>query len=214
MTRALLRFELASFWHAGTGRGAGTELDALSHRTAAGLPVLPGRTVRGLLREGLRAAVSLGAVDDASLDERLFGSALEPAAGEDDVVGHFERTRFDTVAGTLVFGSARIGRTLTEADAWERWAATGTGRAHVEHLFRTFASTKLDEHGVAQDKTLRAVELVVPLTLVAEVTTTSTTTAGGSWASPLGVAARFVRGIGSHRNRGLGRVTTTLEVLS
>lgn len=216
MTRAVLKFELASFWHAGTGRGAGTELDALSHRAAGsrGLPVLPGRTVRGLLREGMRAAVALGAINDVNIEERLFGSSLEPSSGAEDIVAHFEETRFKTTPGALVFGSARVGRTLDEADAFEAWAAQDrTSDARIEHLFRAFASTKLNEHGVAQDHTLRAIELVVPLTLVAEVTTTPAAE-DVPWSGALGVAARFVRGIGSHRNRGLGRVTTTLEVLS
>ena len=49
MTR--LRFEIQSFWHAGSGRGDGAVADATVLRSRAGLPILPGRTVKGLLRE-------------------------------------------------------------------------------------------------------------------------------------------------------------------
>jgi hypothetical protein len=212
MARVLLKFDVVSFWHAGTGRGAGAELDAVAHRTAGGLPVLPGRTVRGLMREGLRAALALRAVSDPALEHRLFGSSLDATPGTDDVVARFEEKRYATEPGRLVFGSARVGTSLDDADRWERWATTPEGRSRVGHLFRPFASTKLRD-GVAEDQTLRAIELVVPLVLVAEVTATAGSDAV-DWRAPLEIAARFVRGIGSHRNRGLGRVATSLEVQS
>lgn len=212
MSRAMLKFDIVSFWHAGTGRSAGTELDARSQRTPAGLPLLPGKTVRGLLREGLRDAVRLGLRSDPDLEERCFGSGLEPVRSANrDLVAHFEETRFRTSPGAIVFGSAHVGTNLDDAARWESWAATDEGKQRVEHLFRPFASTRLSS-GVAEDHTLRAIELVVPLVLVAEV---STVGAGDlDWQGALRDAARFVRGVGSHRNRGLGRVITTLEVIS
>ena len=51
MNKFTLRFELHSFWQAGTGRGSGAVLDMLAHRDADGLPCLPGRTAKGLLRD-------------------------------------------------------------------------------------------------------------------------------------------------------------------
>jgi len=209
---ATVRFEIASFWHAGTGRGAGAELDARSHRSASGLPVLPGRTVRGLFREAMETAVSfsvLKPVAGQDLVVACFGSPVVEGSG--DRVSRMEEARFRTREGALVFGSARVGESLAQADAWEAWAGTDEGRARTEHLFRPFASTRLDEDGVAMDGTLRATELVVPLTLVARVEFPREVS-GVDWAQALERSARFIRGVGSHRNRGLGRVKVTVEV--
>jgi hypothetical protein len=213
MSRVVAKLDITSFWHAGTGRGAGTDLDARTHRSPAGLPMLPGRSVRGLFREALRTAVGLGLVSVPDAEVRCFGSSLEPPThAPHDIVGHFEESRFRTRPGVLVFGNARLGSSPEEADGWERWAATTEGRLRVEHLFRPFASTKLDERGVADDHTLRAIELVVPVVLVAELSLLQPV--DFDWLEMLRTAAPFLRGVGSHRNRGLGRTTTTVEVLS
>ncbi len=82
----------------------------------------------------------------------------------------------------------------------ERWA-----RAHppcVRHLYRTLRQTAIGRNGVAENHTLRSREVVVPLELVAPVHGPD----DDAWIAALEEAAWFVHGIGSGRNRGLGRV--------
>jgi len=205
-----LVFDLCGYWHAGTGRGAGTDVDAVVFRSPAGLPMLPGRTVRGLLRDALELAVEIGAVPTDPWPGRdpvtwCFGTGIESGGDNDDRVEAMEEIRFRTLPGHLRFESALIGDDRDSSRAWEAWAAAN--RARVEHLFAPFAATKLDADGVAQSKTLRAIEVAVPLTLRAPVEGPQ----GPPWADALREAATLIRGIGSHRHRGLGRVSVRLE---
>lgn len=210
MTRARIELDIVSYWHAGTGRGAGPELDAVCQRTADGLPVLPGRTLRGLLRDALAFAVEVGEVDPRSWPDEdpvawCFGTGLDGTA-RTDRVDALEEARFRTDAGKLHVSSAVLGHDEHTSRDWARWARANPSQ--VEHLFRPFASTKVDDDGTAADHTLRAIEVAVPMTLRAEVAGPDD---GPPWRAALASAAGFVRGLGSHRNRGLGRVKVTVK---
>lgn len=210
---ARLILDIQSFWHAGTGRGSGTDLDAVVHRTAAGLPFLPGRTVSGLLRDVVQQAHRLGAYPDSQLASFrgspatwCFGTGLERVASEDRVQA-LEEARFLTEPGNLLIDSARLGDDRTGQRSLEAWAQSN--KARLEHLFRPFASTRLNEQGVAEDNTLRAIEVTVPVKLCAFVRGPD---AGPDWRAILREALPLLRSLGSHRHRGLGRVKATLEL--
>jgi CRISPR/Cas system CMR subunit Cmr4 (Cas7 group RAMP superfamily) len=75
-----LKIEIRSYWHPGTGRGQGSHLDATTHRNARGLPSLPGRTVKGLVRDAVCRWEAFGSFGDSdsvrpTITERLFGPA-------------------------------------------------------------------------------------------------------------------------------------------
>ena len=42
--------EFFSYWHCGSGLAAGADVDELAIKDGDGLPYVPGRTVKGLLR--------------------------------------------------------------------------------------------------------------------------------------------------------------------
>jgi CRISPR/Cas system CMR subunit Cmr4 (Cas7 group RAMP superfamily) len=42
-----LKIDLRGYWHPGSGRGGGVVMDAMAHRDSTGLPVLPGRHLKG-----------------------------------------------------------------------------------------------------------------------------------------------------------------------
>lgn len=52
MFEAALRIDFASAWHVGSGLGDGQVADAILVRDHDGLPFLPGRAIKGALREG------------------------------------------------------------------------------------------------------------------------------------------------------------------
>ena len=198
MTR--LRFEIQSFWHAGSGRGDGAVADATVLRSRAGLPILPGRTVKGLLREACDLASRAGVMAPDKVT-RWFGSPVAQAT-PDNREKKMEEARYRTEAGTLRVGSATLG------EGWEAWAAGAASSNEAprpELLFRTLTTTALRD-GVALDHTLRTVEVAIPMTLHAHLDGLEE-----GDVELLRAALPFIRSLGSHRNRGLGRVVVSLE---
>lgn len=176
---AVLQINILSYWHAGSGDGRGAELDALVLKSGEQLPYIPGRTVKGLLREGVTICEENGLLVKGRTDT-LFG---QPAG-----IG----VREASTPGSLVFDNASL---PTEEARW--LAANHTPR---NALYDHFSSTSIDEYGMAVDHTLRTIELCVPLCLYATVQGPGT-----DWLPDLKIGCTMVRALGSHRNRGLGR---------
>ena len=190
-----LTIALFGFWRAGTGRGYGVGVDAVVRRDEVGLPLLPGRHLRGLLRDALETLTILG---DSSVPpgtaERLFGRP----AGDGE-------TRHDGTPGIVTVGSAHL------PGAWRAYArALPAAQRTTEFapLFPRLSSTTIDDHsGTAKSGGLRTAEVAVPMELHASI--------GG----PLGkedidalrAAARWVRAVGGGRTRGLGRARLSLR---
>jgi hypothetical protein len=194
--KVVLRFEMQSYWHAGTGRGDGWRADAVVQRTREGLPYLPGRTVKGLLRAAVSIGIDAGLASSEEVDS-WFGTRLVDDGA--DRVHNLEAARFRTRQGLLRFSSATLGRT------WEAWAG-GASERELAPLFVTLASTAINEEGVASERSLRTIEVAVPMTLQAFVEGPE-----GRWAAVLTQTAPFLRALGSGRNRGSGRVWLTAE---
>ena len=185
MSKAKLVFEIQSYWHIGSGLGQGANLDAVVVKTRAGLPYLPGRSVKGLIREALQTAEDLCHVDVAcGTTQRLCGTLI----GKGNTI-----SRFETESGSLSLTNAVI-------EGMEEWAARNSDK--TSGLFVQVASTSIDETGMAVTDTLRRIEAAVPVKLVATVETEET---GDEWLKALKSAAPLVRGIGAGRNRGFGR---------
>ena len=169
------KIEFFSNWHCGSGLAAGADVDALVVKDAKGLPYVPGRTIKGLLRE---AACEL--CGDDILISKIFGlSGNKKPMNPGDI-----RT------GTSFFGNA----TLTEG-------AAIVSANLVSHLFQTFASTRIDEcSGIAKDNTLRKIETVVPCTLEGEIRNVPE-----EGEEVLRKAMQLIKRMGTGRNRGYGR---------
>ncbi|HEX9639880.1 MAG TPA: hypothetical protein VGB13_01045, partial [Candidatus Krumholzibacteria bacterium] len=182
-------FEILTWWHAGTGRGDGSVADAVLARADDGLPCLPGRTVKGLARDAVRLGAEAGMATRDQL-AAWFGTDIVTGNAENRVE-KLEAARFCTNPGSLRFESATLGK------EWTKWA-----RAHESErnaLVSTFASTRIGAEGVAVDQTLRVIEVALPLTLRAPVEGLESDSRRVLEA----VLPLFVRGLGSHRNRGL-----------
>lgn len=199
--RMMLRVDIRSYWHPGTGRGLGTQLDAITHRNAYGLPTLPGRTLKGLLRDAVARWEQFGGFSHLqpqplSRAEQLFGPRGIDGA--------------QTWPGLLRVGDAR----LTAADE-AHLCADPTLREGLYHSH--FATAVEHKTGAAKEKTLRGVELIAPLTLFAEITTVGAAAQVeliDQWPDLLRAALPLVRAVGAHRSRGLGRAVLTLEEAS
>lgn len=222
---ARVTFSLLTWWHAGTGRGHGEQADAVVQRTPEGLPYLPGKTVKGLLRAALVLGASLESEvhPSSAIDvHRWFGSPVPDPPGEDrngvaieyDRSDLLEEGRFRSTPGALTFGSATLGPQWAE---WARYVRAQAGPTSEEErvlpelapLFSTFSSTRINEQGVAHDRSLRTIEVTVPMTLVAYVEGPD----DEPWLECLQRSAPLLRGLGSGRNRGLGRACVTVEAV-
>lgn len=203
----LLCFDILTYWHAGTGRGAGPDLDAVIFLTPEGLPCLPGRTVKGLVRDALEKAEQAQLLPQGTALRWLGSKPVERESQGEEREALLEAARFHTTRGALRIGSAELGKGNL-AKEWRAWAAASP--MDREELRRPFASTRIDDNGVAQEKTLRAIEVAVPMTLYAPIGPFAPD-CPPSWAKDVKQSLIFIDALGSHRNRGLGRVNVSLE---
>lgn len=207
-----LKIEIHSYWHPGTGRGKGSQLDAVTHRGADGLPRLPGRTVKGLLRDAVYRWERFGGYGEPAnpgICDQLFGPYRPLGDGDDD-----NANTGQTWPGLLRFSDAR----LPASDRAAIGQYEGAERAAlIAGLYRSHFSTRIDhKSGTADEATLRGIELVVPLTLYADIDDVADARYRGllaDWPTKLSPALPLVRAVGALRSRGLGRATLTLEAV-
>lgn len=174
------KIEFYSNWHCGSGLAAGADVDALVVKDADGLPYVPGRTMKGLLREAAYALYG-----NTDLTASIFGRS-----GEADAPKSSERT------GHAFFENAVLSEEEKSAVKTEKLAP---------YLFQAFASTAIDENGIAKANFLRRIETVVPCTLVGSIRNVPD---GGK--DLLENAMLMVKRMGTGRNRGYGRCKITI----
>lgn len=210
---SILRIRVHGYWHAGGGRSAGNYLDALCERDGL-FPVLPGRQLKGLLRQAVRRAEEWHWLDDIDRPEGpeskhvrlLFGSATQ------------REGRHATFPGVVRVDSGR----LPAAD--RRWLQVPSNVAHVAALYDELFSTAIDENGSAKAHSLRGIEVAVPVPLEARLELSLTAQdparraqqaaylAGDAPWRVLEAALPLLDHIGAHRNRGLGECEAQLTV--
>lgn len=200
MNKFFLNFDILSFWHAGSGRGSDLLLNAVVQRDSDGLPYLPGRTVKGLVRDALARAEAWGHAGEG-LTEKLFGQ-----------IGRVQRiTRLETQPGQLIFDDARL---PADVRAWLR----SNGKGDAEYLFSELQSSAIDPvSGTAKHGSLRAMEVAVPMMLTAPCSVLEPPALNASapgWCATLNASLPLIRFLGSSRTRGLGRVHVTMEAAS
>jgi len=81
-----------------------------------------------------------------------------------------------------------------------------TNKLH-DNLYDIIASTKIDENGIAESKSLREIEVVVPLTLCGEIRDIPNQESFDKMTQSL----TMIKRMGLNRNRGLGRCEFIVE---
>ena len=207
----VLEIDFRHFWHSGTGSSSGTHLDAVTAKDSKGLPFLPGKHIKGLLRHAWHRAETWGWVDELPLpagpaenwETLLFGSRDLPGG------------RFKTLPGMLFVDDAVL------TDAEQQWL-----QAQPElkpHLYQELYSTALDEQGSAVNQSLRGIEVVVPVRLHAQVSLEFSATEPSHRAQQNNLLATptiwqtmdqvlsLVDQLGASRSRGLGEACLSLH---
>ena len=186
-----LKIDIQSYWHPGTGSGRGADVDAIVYRDAEGLPRLPGKSLKGVLRNAVsRWEHFTQSASETSLADQLFG------AGADDG---------DTWFGLIRVSDAVLADDVCHYLKQDQSLTTG--------LYRTMHSTAIDHGtGVATNKSLRGIEVVIPLTLYATLNEVpSAKFKIPNWHKLLEPALPLIQAVGAHRSRGLGRAVVSLE---
>lgn len=228
MTEYQLHIRLFSFWHVGSGRGGGLTVDAVVHKDSGGLPELPGRTIKGLVRDAVSRAEAWGHLE-AGTTETWFGSDgrnyrghLEAGRRDDDPQ---RPDRYQTDDGLLVFDNGVLPAPVA---AWLRQGDTGLRQDETDlhqdetdlrdGLYHHLYATAVDHlSGTASHETLRGTEVVVPLDLYAPISALPRPDLGAQaarWPELLPRCLPLIRGLGVSRTRGLGRCCFRLEVVS
>ncbi|MBC6995244.1 RAMP superfamily CRISPR-associated protein [Neolewinella lacunae] len=179
------------YWHTGSGLSGGTYADQVVNKTAAGLPVVPGKTIKGLLRHAAEDLLELGdAVINQEAIDAIFGQRHEKRRGEDQSGKAEEKKR---TIGECWFSSAELPESTTSQ-------ITDSQRPQ---LYEILASTKIDEKtGTAKDSSLRQMEVTIPLTLTGYISGVP-----NDQQVVLERCLQYVKRLGQNRSRGLGRCT-------
>jgi CRISPR/Cas system CSM-associated protein Csm3 (group 7 of RAMP superfamily) len=175
---------MLGYWHCGSGLSAGAEADSGVIKDADGLPFVPGKTIKGLLREAAMEMLNCHAIDD-NLMKSVFGYT---ASKESE---HSQKKETRTYPGNAHFSNAEI------PDP-ERKEVKGT---LAPYLYDIIASTSIDrDTGTAMSQTLRSIEVAVPVVLTGQIECTTK-----AEQELLKDCMKWVKALGAHRNRGLGR---------
>lgn len=177
MSTIKYEIEFFSNWHCGSGLAAGADVDALVIKDNNGVPYVPGRTLKGLLREAAEVLF-----EDNETVNLIFG-----VSGEQD----------NHATGASFFGNA----TFPKAE-YQYIVEQGL----AQHLYQTFASTRIDENGIAKDNTLRKIETVVPCKLEGEILNVP-----NDAERIVEDALHYIKRMGTGRNRGYGRCRISIR---
>ncbi len=190
MSTLTYQIEFFSYWHASSGLTGGTYADLLVNRTREGLPYIPGRTLKGLLRE---AAETIQAFQpemiSAAFVQQVFGQ--QPTQEQLEQEGH-------TKEAEAFFTNATLSPHLTQAITEEQ----------KPYLFDVVASTAIEgQKGIAQHGTLRQLEVTVPLTLYASIEQFPDEP---GYEAMMQRCMKWIKRMGLNRSRGLGRCQFSL----
>ncbi|MGI2046096.1 RAMP superfamily CRISPR-associated protein [Shewanella oncorhynchi] len=210
MNNINLHIEILHYWHAGTGSGGGSHLDAITEKDAYGLPFLAGKHIKGLLRHAVHRAqhwqwfsVALPDGPAADLETLIFGSRSQ------------QEKREKTLPGILCIGDAKLKQSES--------AFLKDNLKYTPFLYQEIYSTAINAAGTAKEHSLRGLEVTLPVVLQADLSLEVTAlddahrqqqqqwldnTSSFDW---LEKVLPLIDSIGAHRTRGLGEAVFTLQ---
>ncbi|MBB1420790.1 hypothetical protein H5200_02510 [Pseudoalteromonas sp. SG43-7] len=192
MANLQLIFNIHSDWHIGCGKEGGAYADALCLKDNDGLPYIPGKSCKGLLKEAFLLASHSGWLKTSQV-QQWFGQ--ESKDGQ-------------TQQGILQISSAQL-------TAQERHYIL-TKQAS-KHLYRVLQFTAIDATtGTAKPTSLRSLEVAVPMALIAQISLNTThpnyhSQTANEFNELLPDIVCLISELGNKRHRGLGKVTICVK---
>jgi len=178
MSTIKYQVEFFSLWHCGSGLSAGTDVDALVIKDKDGLPFIPGKTIKGLVREAVENYLQF--TNKAKQYEIDFKQTFGLFSGNED----FSQ-------GQAFFSNANLS---------DEERTVILDKKMQDYLYNKVTSTAIGEDGIAKDHSLRAMETVVPCTLIGTITDIPET-----MIDIIEKSLGLIKRMGQKRNRGLGR---------
>jgi CRISPR/Cas system CMR subunit Cmr4 (Cas7 group RAMP superfamily) len=175
------KIELLSDWHVGSGLDSGTDADAIVLKDECDLPYIPGKTIKGLLKDSLMEIVNFQKVIELTDIVQIFGFSIENKHSD---------------AGNAFFSNAEL--------VQQEQKEIITNELSVQ-LYKNIASTRIRENGVAQQNSLRTMEVCIPITLFGTIEVENPNAK-----TIFDYAFKWTRHLGVNRNRGLGRCNFSL----
>ncbi len=180
--------KILSDWHTNSGLSAGAAANDLISKDKEKLPFIPGKTIKGLFRDALKEIMEVQPERCSQADiDRLLGEEKED----------IENNEKDSKDGKEDFGTESFfSNAVLNANEYKEI----TSNKLQSYLYRNITSTAMDEKGVVKGKSLRTMEVCIPLTLEGKIT--------GVFEDDiklLNMAMKWIRRLGSKRNRGFGR---------
>ncbi len=167
-----------SRWHCGSGLSAGADVDNLVVKDKKGMPFIPGRTIKGLVREAAENYIKIcNDTDHAEMLAKAFGT--EASSSENGTTG------------CMHFGNAALDE--------KEYNAIVANNAQ-EYLYDKWTTTAIDADGTAKEFSLRSMETTVPCTLYGQISDVPQ-----ELAEIIANSFGLIKRIGQKRNRGLGR---------
>jgi CRISPR/Cas system CSM-associated protein Csm3 (group 7 of RAMP superfamily) len=183
------KIEFFDYWHVSSGLSSSTYADIVVNKTHEGLPFIPGKTLKGLLREAAEVIHGLNPrLVNKDFIQNVFGEVPTKEQNDQECA---------TLEAQCFFGSAYLSsyleKTLTEDDK--------------PFLYNVLASTKIDSKGLAAEGTLRQLEVTIPLTLYSRI---EGFPEGTDYEDQLRHCFNWIKRLGLNRSRGLGRCQFSL----
>ena len=174
-----------SEWHAGSGLGSGANADAVVIKDKDNLPYLPGKTIKGLLKDAIKDIMEVqpNLVDKETIIE-LFGEYVQSVKKSE--------------MGRLFFSNAELSKADKQSISNEMSA----------YLYHNIASTKIGKNGVAEIGSLRTMEVCIPVVLEGYIDGLPSKNA-----KLFEMAFKYLRHVGVNRNRGLGRCQFEIKTI-
>lgn len=181
------KIEMLSDWHVGSGLDAGSDVDVLVLKDEDNLPYIPGKTIKGLLKDALKDMIEVqGELIPQKQIDNIFGYVKEKNKDDNSTQ---ENDNDRPIHGTAFFSNA----TIKDPERQEIFNNNLT-----DFIYRNIASTQIDDKGVAENKSLRVMQVCIPLTLKAYISDVKDV-------ELFEKAFKWQRHLGVNRNRGLGR---------
>ena len=167
-----------SNWHCGSGLASGAHLDALVIKDKNGMPYIPGKTLKGIIKESVFRYISFTTNEN---EDNRFESFNNHFGYVDD--------NGETHEGKSFFSNANVNNydKIIQHDL-------------CAQMFSSIASTQINEYGVAENNSLRKIEVAVPCTLIASISNID-----DNFAGIIEQALGLIKNMGTGRSRGLGR---------
>lgn len=186
------KVEFFSDWHCGSGLAAGAECDAIVIKDKDNLPFIPGRTIKGLLREAVENIISLRG-QNSSVLVNTFGNSSE----HNNMQGQSSDS-YDTMQKGYMF--------FTNAELHEAEREYIINKQLQQYLYHSISSTKIDKNGLAEKFSLRTIETCIPCTLYGTIMNVPNKP---EFIQLIKEGLHYIKRLGLDRNRGLGRCEFT-----